>query len=128
MGYGDRVPVSVLIGKTLSRAEKVGNDEIQFDTTDGKSYRMYHDQSCCESVAVEDITGDLDFLVGSPILMADESSNSEWPESVPQQEYPPESFTWTFYKFGTMKGYVDIRWLGESNGYYSESVDFVETR
>ena len=47
-------------------------------------------------------------------------SVSETPVDFNEHEY--ESVTWTFYKFATRKGYVDVRWLGESNGYYSEGV------
>lgn len=115
--------VSDLIGKTLVSVEKSdGNydDRIVFTTEDGEQYAMYHSQDCCESVRIDDITGDLNDLVGTPILMAEEVSDGE----EPKLDYVPESFTWTFYKFATVKGYVTIRWFGESNGYYSESVDF----
>ena len=57
--------------------------------------------------------------------MAEEITNKDFnpPEIKKIPEYQ-ESWTWTFYKFATIKGYVTIRWYGESNGYYSESVDF----
>lgn len=118
-----------LIGKTLTRIDgKVGDDEIVFHCADGSAFKLYHDQDCCESVSVEDITGDLADLIGAPIQVAEESSNSDEdpPGYTPRNDYRDESFTWTFYKLATIRGYVDIRWLGESNGYYSEAVDFAQ--
>lgn len=112
-----------LIGKVFTKVEQISNDEIYFYSEDGITYKMYHEQDCCESVYVEDICGNLDDLVGTPILMAEEVSN-ENEENKALSEWD-ESYTWTFYKFATIKGYVTIRWYGTSNGYYSESVDFV---
>lgn len=116
--------ITALMGKTLTAiAGKVGDDEIVFRCSDDTAYRMYHSQSCCESVTVEDIVGDFADLIGTPILNAEEST-SETPPDGYVHEYEPESQTWTFYKLATIKGYVDIRWFGYSNGYYSERVDF----
>jgi hypothetical protein len=114
--------VADLVGKTLTRCEQVAPDRIEFTLDSGETHALYHSQDCCEHVAVEDIAGDLNDLVGSPITMAEETTSNENPKS--DGSYPPDSFTWTFYKFATVKGYVTIRWWGESNGYYSESVDF----
>lgn len=102
-------------------------DEILFETHTGGQFRMYHDQDCCETVRVEDICGDLKDLEGSPILQAEVSTNDKDPEGF-KREYPPESVTWTFYRIATAKGQVVIRWCGESNGYYSESVDFARIK
>ena len=112
-----------LIGHTLSKIEN-SEDEIIFESVEGKRWIMTHNQNCCESVTVEDIAGDLDDLIGSPILEAEEVTSDENPEGVVKRFQ--DSFTWTFYKLGTIKGRVTIRWYGESNGYYSESVDFKE--
>lgn len=123
INYDQQVDFSSLIGKTLlSIAVNEYQDEILFTTTDGERFIMYHDQSCCESVSVESIVGDLDDLIGSPILKAEEATSSINPDGVIIEWQ--ESFTWTFYKLATIKGYVDIRWYGSSNGYYSESVEF----
>ena len=100
---------------------------------DGRTFRMRHDQRCYELVTVESIVGDLDDLIGSPILRAEEvTSCNETPEGATYPTLPEnqdqDSFTRSFYKFATIKGYVDIRWFGASNGCYSETVDFVETK
>ena len=92
--------------------------QIKFTSSDGQEYVMYHEQDCCEDVTIEEIIGDITDLLNSPILLAEEVSEegeSEWGTS-----------TWTFYKLATIKGSVTIRWFGESNGYYSEAVDFVK--
>ena len=120
-----------LLGKTLSKAEHVKRyegttDEILFTLSTGEQYRFHHDQDCCEQVCIEDICGDLQDLVGSPLLQAEEVTSNENPSDIVKT--CQDSFTWTFYRFATAKGFVVIRWYGESNGYYSESVTFSKVR
>lgn len=116
---GESISTESLLGMTILSVDKLADDSdvLCFDFND-RVVLFCHNQDCCECVSIDDIVGDFSDLIGSPLLLSEESTNSE--------DNPPEyadSFTWTFYKFATIKGYVDIKWLGESNGYYSESVD-----
>jgi len=113
-----------LVGKTLIDIQINNyNDEIIFITDNYKKYKLYHSKNCCEKVNIESIDGDLNDLLGNPILMAKMTTNNNHKGG---HTYDAGSFTWTFYKLATVKGYVDIRWYGSSNGYYSEKVDFCE--
>lgn len=128
MAWTDKyVEFAVLKGKTLSDVS-VDLDEIVFTTVDGECYKLYHEQDCCESVYIESIVGDVSDLVNEEILLAEEGTNlfDVIRQAHRQDEEDDVSETWTFYKLATRKGYVDIRWYGSSNGYYSESVSFVK--
>ena len=98
-----------------------GQDRLIFTTRCGKRYEMYHSQDCCESVNIEDICGDLEDLLDTPVFLAEEVSNFK-------EGGGCGSETWTFYKIVTAKGGVTIRWYGTSNGYYSEEVNFTEIK
>lgn len=117
-----KTTVGRMVGLTMKSVTATGN-EVTFVSTIGITFTLCHMQSCCESVDLIDVVGGLDDLVGSPILLAEESSSNDRPADVAAPQYEPESQTWTFYKFATIKGYVDLRWCGKSNGYYSEEVD-----
>jgi hypothetical protein len=98
---------------------EAGSDELTFEMENGDCVVFYHSQACCESVAISEVHGDASDLVGEVLLSFEEAVSA-------QDEKPSEwaeSWTWTFYHFRTIKGTVTVRWLGESNGWYSESVD-----
>jgi hypothetical protein len=105
-----------LLGKTIVSFKQT-DGELKLFGSDNTTYEFNHRQDCCESVWIEDIIGDLNDLIDSPIIMAEEVVENDTTGKY-------KSATWTFYKFATNKGYVTVRWLGESNGYYSEDVDF----
>lgn len=113
--------ISVLKGKTLVKIDlDVRMKYIRFIDDEGNKYIMYHEQDCCEDVYIESITGNIDYLLNTPIRMAEcvtkKNNDTSYEDGC--------SITWTFYKLATVKGYVTIRWYGESNGWYSEEVDF----
>lgn len=118
-----------MIGKTMTKVEiRVGKscapdydcDRVMFTASDGTQYEMFHQQDCCESVNLEDIDGDIANLEGSPITMA-EFVDGESGDHTGETYLEDHSYTWTFCKFATVKGYVTFRWYGTSNGYYSET-------
>lgn len=124
----DSVDFNELKDKVLSKIERTknsdDNDALVFYCTDGSKYAMHYDQDCCASCFIDEINGDLEDLIGSPILQAEEKTNSDLPK---QSEYD-DSYTWTFYDLATIKSSVQIKWYGSSNGYYSESASFVKFR
>ena len=112
--------VKDLIGKTIIEINgmEVDSEEVYFTCSVGSKYKMYNEQDCCESVYLEDINGNIDNILNSEVLRFDEKEEDN-PNAC-------KSGTYTFYTIATIKGYLDLRWNGKSNGCYSESVDFTK--
>jgi hypothetical protein len=120
MGYtdwGSSAKIEDMVGKVFTSIRNEDTELVFENATE--RFVFFHSQDCCEHVSIEDVCGDLEDLIGEPLLLAEEV---EGVTPVEFNEADHESVTWTFYKFATRKGYVDVRWLGESNGYYSEGV------
>lgn len=108
-----------LIGKTIKKiGVSKGNEHMFFIMDNGDEYMMYHPHDCCEDVYLDDVVGNIQNLIGVPIVAAEEVTNNDNPK--PDAD---NSFTWTFYKFVTRKGFVTLKWYGTSSGYYSEDVE-----
>lgn len=106
-----------LVGETITHIDvDESQSEILFTTQSGKQILVHHWQQCCEEVKLAGIDGDIYSLVGW--VARDISEETE--------EGKSGDGTWTktvlTFRVGGLA--VVTRWFGESNGYYSENVDF----
>ena len=115
--------ISDLIGKRIVSVHGLdaGSERVTIDCDDGSKYSMFHQQDCCESVWLEDVCGDVNDLVDALVIDARSENNADsaFPEGMVL-----ECGEWTFYIIQTDKGCVTLRWLGDSNGYYSTDARF----
>lgn len=116
--------LSELLGEVISTVEGAEDGyETIITTESGKAIKIYHEQDCCEEVEIED--SEVDDIVGGYCHFAG-FVDGEPPANVRADTYwYADSQTWSFLKIETSKGSIWQRWLGESNGYYSESVDIL---
>lgn len=106
-------------GKVLEIDGLAIDSDVVDVITDIGTLRFHHDQDCCEHVALADFESD-DDLTGATVLRVLEM---EHVGGYNADTTTGESSTWTFYRVETTKGDIWMRWLGESNGYYSENVN-----
>lgn len=88
--------------------------------SDESEWVMYHEQDCCENVWLESGLEDLASLVGQKLLLVESVSKVRYTEDALEDE----RVRWTYYKFATVKSSATLRWVGKSNGWYSEQVNF----
>jgi hypothetical protein len=124
MDDNDNIGIELLIGRRIvSAVPSASMTELKFTFADGSAVLMHHEQNCCESVWLADVTGlDLADLAGAEILAAVVVSGED------ERDYSDRDYykTWSFYNLVTSKGHVTLRWNTQSNGYYSIEVQLKE--
>ena len=80
---------------------------------------IYHEQDCCETVQIQDTEGNWHDLIGKVITETDHDETCGVLDN-------SESSTLTTLTFKCDDATVISRWIGESNGYYSEGVDLAD--
>ena len=113
-GYKNSINFEQLTGMTITAVVYKEISESLLIHLNTHVLEMIHHQDCCETVYLADVVGSFEDLIGYPLL--------EVSESIVNNEIG-ESSTASYYNFRTVKASVQLRWVGESNGYYSETVD-----
>lgn len=103
--------IDKLVGETFVSISgmRKHSEAVYIELSNGDIVTMEHPNTF-SNVSIDDVCGDVEDLLNTPILKAEVITDTS-----------DHKCTWTFYKFMTEKGWVDIRWCGTSNGYYSET-------
>lgn len=107
-------------GDIIDEVDECG-DSIIFTMRSGRQYELFHSQDCCESVTIQGRDGEWASIKGKLV------------SKVSLQEYSgfdlrpsADSATKTEITFVADENTVVSRWIGTSNGYYSERVHWRE--
>lgn len=109
-----------LKGQTIRKIIALNTGSLKI-FTDKYKYHLYHEQDCCENVKLVDVIGDVDNILNEEIIFAEEDGGAKDPDWATDYDYD-YSHTWTKFVLATKNGNVEFWFLGESNGYYSESI------
>lgn len=104
-----------MVGRVVKYVD-IDKEEMKITCEDNSVFTFYHEQDCCENVYIADTVGDPMSLKGWRLLLVDMDAEME-------SDFSFESRTVTTVRFVTDENTVSVRWIGESNGYYSERVD-----
>jgi hypothetical protein len=116
-----RVKFDVLVGEVLDAVDiDREKDQILLTTRSGRQFLIHHEQNCCETVEIVGQDGCFIRLVGKPIVEAREIAI----DTTKDDSYGTETTTTLIFRVDGET--VISRWVGDSNGYYSESVDIAE--
>ncbi|MEK2647414.1 DUF7448 domain-containing protein [Bdellovibrio sp. BCCA] len=117
------VDLSFLLGKTIISHKLVDQkSNLLLVGDDGMHYWLGGFSSDGGHVHLEDINGNLDDLLNSPILRAEEKT-----VLVPEDQKTHPGYTedyYFYYEISTIKGSVHMRFYGEEGAYYSASAWF----
>ena len=115
-----------LKGKTITSIDGInsGDSDTIITTSDGSIYTLTHIQDCCEHVRVFNSVGNIDDVLNVEVIDAEDTNPMDNPNAPDYKAY--DSATWTQFRIVTNKGTFEIWWLGESNGYYGESVSVIK--
>ena len=113
--YNQAINIDQIKGMTITAVVYKETNESLLIHLNTHVLEMIHHQDCCETVYLADVVGSFEDLIGYPLL--------EVSESFADTGSADMSSTATYYNFNTVKASVQLRWIGESNGYYSEDVN-----
>jgi hypothetical protein len=115
-----------LKGKTITSIDGSNSDDSDtiITTSDGSIYTLTHIQDCCEHVRVYGSVGNIDDILNAEVIAAEDTNPMDNPNAPDYKIY--DSATWSQFRIVTNKGTFEIWWLGESNGYYSETVSVIK--
>lgn len=114
--------LSDLIGNVFDTVTLNGG-AVEFYNNNKLMFCLHHEQSCCEIVELIDGFDELHLLQNGPIMQSYATYSHDGELKYTENGNSYDNLTWSFYTFSTFYHSVTLRFYGQSNGCYSETVD-----